>query len=419
MDAAPFRALRYDPAIAGDPATTSAPAYDEVERFAYASHRAASPYTVLQLLAPDSDRGFAAAGAAFTRWHRTGVLRQDPEPAFYLYEEHELRGGAPAVQRGVLAAVRLVPPGSPGALLPHEDVDHDRVRTRLQRLQAAPLDVSPVFAVYDGGAAALRALLDRPPRRPPVAALTDEQGVDHRVWALTDPADLATVRSGLAGVTAVIADGHHRWATALAYRDWRREADGAAAGPAGEAPWERTLAYLVDARRHGPRVEAIHRVVRGLPPDTTARLGRAFALATAPDEPAGLLALLRATAGPALGLLHAGRGWLLTPRAPAALERYLPKDRSARWRALDAAVFACVAVRLLGDGVEVVPRSDVARAAVATAGAADAGLFLLRPADVGTVLELAAAQEPLPPKTTSFRPKPRTGLVMRAAAPIG
>lgn len=417
MDAAPFRALRYDPAIAGDPAATSAPAYDEVERFAYASHRTASPYTVLELLAPSGGQDFASAGAALARWRRTGVLRQDREPAFYLYEEHELRGGVPAVQRGVLAAVRLARPGSPGALQPHEQIDRDRVSTRLQRLQAAPLDVSPVFAVYDGGPPALRELLDRPPRRPPVAALTDEQGVDHRVWAITDPADLATIRAGLAGVTAVIADGHHRWATALAYRDLRRTASVAAAGGAAEEPWERTLAYVVDARAHGPRVEAIHRLVLGLPPDVTARLERVFALGAAPDDPARLLALARATEGPALGLLHAGRGWLLTPRAPAALEAYLPARRSASWRALDAAVFTYAVVRLLGDGVEVVPRSDMT-AAAATAGAPDTALFLLRPPGVGTVLELAAGREPLPPKTTSFRPKPRTGLVMRAVAPL-
>ena len=96
VDAAPFRALRYEPAVAGDPATTSAPAYDELERFTYARHLQASPYTVLELLAPRAE-SFAAAGAAYDRWRRTGVLVTDDRPGYYLYEEHELRHGVPAV----------------------------------------------------------------------------------------------------------------------------------------------------------------------------------------------------------------------------------------------------------------------------------------------------------------------------------
>lgn len=415
MDAAPFRAVWYDPDVAGDPASTSAPAYDDVERFAYAAHRAASPYTVLELYAPRAAGGYEAAGASLARWWRTGVLRRDARPAFYLYEEHELRGRVPAVQRGLLAAVSLAPLGAPGALLPHEEVDAERVTERLERLRAAPLDVSPVFALYRGGSPELRALLDQPKRSAPVAALTDEHGIDHRVWGLHGAADIETVRRGLAGVTAVIADGHHRWAAALAYRDERRAAD----ADQRDACWERTLVYLVDATAHGPRVEAIHRVVRPLPDDTLERLAGAFEVQEAPARPAALLAAVRAAGEASFGLLHAGRGLLLRARDPRALRARLPAGRSEQWRGLDAAVFEHALLPLLGAGPDVEPRSDVRAAVEAVRAAPGAGLFLLRPPAAATVLDLAAAREPLPPKSTSFQPKPRTGLVMRAveAAP--
>jgi uncharacterized protein (DUF1015 family) len=376
---------------------------------AYAAHRAASPYTVLELVAPRAGDGYAAAGAALARWRRTGVLRTDEQPGFYLYEEHELRGRVPAVQRGVLAAVRLEPPGSPGALLPHEHVDLRRVTDRLDRLRAAPLDVSPVFALYEGGPPGLRALLDRPKRTPPLAAFTDEQGVDHRVWKLGDPDDVTALSRGLAGVTAVIADGHHRWAAGLAYLEERR-----AAGERDPCS-ERTLAYLVDAAAHGPRVEAIHRIVRPLPPDTESRLAAAFDIDHRPPDAPALLRAVHHTAGVAFALLHGTQAWLLRARDPGALRDRLPPARSQAWRRLDAAVFEHALMPLLGADLVIEPRIDVRAAAAAVRNDPRTGLFLLRPPSAATVLALAEAGEPLPPKSTSFRPKPRTGLVMRLA----
>ncbi|MDQ3972958.1 MAG: DUF1015 domain-containing protein, partial [Actinomycetota bacterium] len=210
VDAAPFRALRYDPSVAGHPASTSAPPYDELEPFAYARHRAASPYTVLELIAAHP-AGYEAAGATLRRWRRTGVLVADPRAAFYRYEIHELRREGPAVVRGLLAAVRLEPCGGSGAIAAHEAVDAARVADRLRRLEAAPVDLSPVLGLYRRAPERLHHLLAERPRTPPVVAMTDEAGADHRVWALDDPAEVAGIRRWLAGVPVVIADGHHRY----------------------------------------------------------------------------------------------------------------------------------------------------------------------------------------------------------------
>ncbi|MGH3665942.1 MAG: DUF1015 family protein [Egibacteraceae bacterium] len=397
VDAAPFRALRYDPAVAGDPAATSAPAYDDLERFAYARHRTASPYTVLELLAPSAPTpggAFRAAGAAFDRWRRTGVLVTEPEPAFYVYEEHELRHGVPALQRGVLAAVRVGDPQVHG----HEGTDPARVAERVERLAAVPADLAPVFGVYVTAPPDLRELLDERPRRAPLLGLTDEAGVDHRVWAVTGAVRTAALRRALGALELVIADGHHRWAAAAALRDRRPELD-------------RTLVYLVDAGRHGPQVLPVHRLVTELPSDVEARLADTFVVTPVADNLATLAATLDQTPSTALGLrLSGGRNLLLT--AKGDLDDRLPPGHSTVWRRLDTAVLHHAVLPRLG-AATVEYRSDKVAAAAEVDARGDAGLFLVRPVDPQTVFTCATAGEVMPPKTTYFRPKPRAGLVMR------
>lgn len=410
VDAAPFHGLRYDPAVAGDPSATSAPAYDELDRFTYASHRAASPYTVLELLSPPDDTGsYPAAGAALRRWRRTGVLVRDPAPAVYRYEEHELRRGVPTVQRGLLAAVALEDAGPGAAILTHEAVDRRRVVDRLARLEAVRADLAPVFAVATGAPVELRDRLARPPARPPVVALTDETGCDHRVWAIIDPDEIDALCRALAGVRVLVADGHHRYAAALAARSRHR----------GDA-WRRTLMYVVDATVDGPEVRGVHRLLRGAGPATLRRLAQDFSFLPAPGDPEALRASLHAVPGRAFGLvlappLAAAQGTataLLEPRDEAVLATRLPHERSPLWRQLDTAVLDQAVLPGLGARA-VEHRADLVAAAAEVAAADDAMLFVLRPVDPRAVEALAAGGEHMPPKSTYFRPKPRAGLVLR------
>jgi len=411
VDAAPFRGLRYDTAVAGDPASTSAPSYDDLDPITYAAHRTASPYTVLELLAPpDATGSYRAAGQALRRWRRTGVLRPEPSPAFYRYEEHELRRGVPTVQRGLLAAVALDEPGRDGAFLTHEDVDPARVADRRRRLEAVRADLAPVFALATAGPAELRERLAEPPREPPVVALTDEAGVDHRVWAVTDPGQVAALRRALAPVRVLVADGHHRYAAALAARVERPE-----------GPWHRTLVYVVDATGDGPEVRGVHRLVRGVDRAALRRVGEDFTLEEAPAAAGALRDRLEAVSGRGFGLLVAPplaaavgmASALLRPRDERRLAARLPQRRSPRWRALDTAVLDHAVLPGLG-ATAVEYRADLDAAAAAVRSSRDALLFLLRPVDVRTAEAFAAAGEHMPAKSTYFRPKPRAGLVLRA-----
>ena len=394
VDAAPFRALRYDPAVAGDPASTSAPAYDDVERFTYAQHRAASPYTVLELLAEGEAADYQPARAAFARWRRTGVVVDDPARAFYLYDIHELRQGVPTLMRGVLAAVAL----DGDTLLAHERVDQQRVESRARRVTAVPADLAPVFAVHSTGPAGLRAALDAPPRTPPLLGFTDERGADHRVWRLSDPQVIAAVRQGLAEVQAVIADGHHRFAAAAQAR-----AAGAADG--------RILTYLVDSAVYGPELRPVHRVLRGAPAELESRLAGDFDVLHQPWD--AVREGLRGAGAITFGLRHGqGRSALLVARDSAALRARLPAGLSEAWRSLDTAVWEHIVHPQVGGAVEF--RSDLDAACALVDADPQAALFALRPASIDAVYACAAAGEMMPVKTTWFRPKPRAGLVMRS-----
>ena len=395
VDAAPFRALRYDPAVAGPPAATSAPAYDDLERFTYAHHRTASPYTVLELLAESGHGGgpgdYAAASATYERWRRTGVLTVDERPAFYRYEEHELLHGVPRVQRGVLASVDVTDPH----VLAHERVDPARVQRRVNRLRAVPADLSPVFAFFPAGAGGLRRLLAQPPSRPPLAAFTDAAGVDHRIWAIDEGDDVETVRAALDEVEVVIADGHHRHAAAVALHALVPEID-------------RTLMYLVDAHVDGPRILAVHRLVRGV---SDAALDDAVEVIAEVAAAAALPPALDSAGEGVFGVWRRGRGRVVRARDERAVDASLPDGHSSAWRGLDAARLDHGLLPILG-AVDCRYRSDVV-AAAEEADDADATLFVLRPATLAAVTACAEAGDPMPAKSTWFRPKPRTGLIMR------
>lgn len=281
----------------------------------------------------------------------------------------------------------------------------------MARLSAVPIDVSPVFGIYEGSDEALTSLLTRRPRMsPPIVATTDEDGTDHRIWAIRDPAEIQVIRTGLRDIRVVIADGHHRYATAAAFAE-------RLGGTVTVPPWRRTLMYLVDTAIHGPRVAAIHRLVHGLAPHALSRLADLTTSEPVTADPAVLARLVAERADGTIGLLtHEDGGALLRLRDRAGLMARLPAERSAAWRGLDAALLDHALLPELG-GPGVMPRSDPVAAGAEVRGTPGSALLLLAPVATETVIDLAEAGEPMPAKTTSFHPKPRTGLVLRDVLP--
>jgi uncharacterized protein (DUF1015 family) len=405
----PFRALRYDPGLA-DLTRVTSPPYDVIDAAGVVALEEASDVNVVRLILPrdgasEGDR-YQRAADTLISWRSAGVLVADERPALYVYEQ----ASSTHAQRGLLGALALSP-AEDGIVLPHENTMSDTVSDRLSLYQAVQSDHEPLFLGDSGGGAATGAVAGVDDAAPLVdVVLTD--GLRHRLWAITDETVLAEIAADLHPRSALIADGHHRYATYL-----QRQA---AAGSPG--PNDLGLVFLVDSTAFGPEVHPIHRVLPGV---ETADLARRTSSAASvhdldgQDLESALEALAEAGSKGSAYLLVSGDGGtirLVTDLSPARLAAALPAERSDAWRALDVSVLHHVLVTdvwgLVDDTTTVGYEHDVA-AALATAQRTSGTAVLLNPTPAEAVAAVAAQGERMPRKSTLVPPQPRTGLVIR------
>ena len=252
----PLRALRYDQAKV-DLADVVAPPYDVVTEPQRAALIRRCEYSIVRLELPD-DADAQAAATLMHRWTRDGVLARDDRPALWWHEQ-TFTGpdGVDRVRRGFFAAVRLSPYDE-GRIRPHEHT-HASVRAeRLELMRATRANLSPILGVYDDPDGTAAGRLGSAAAGDPEMHATDSDGTVHRFWEVTDPAAIGAVRDSMAECEILIADGHHRYETALAYRDERRAAEG---DPAGDRPYDFILMCLCNLRDEGLAIYPTHRVV--------------------------------------------------------------------------------------------------------------------------------------------------------------
>ena len=394
----PFAGVRYD-LDRVDMDDVVAPPYDVIGPEDQRVLEARSPFNVVHIDLAREENGrdrYATAGCRFDEWLAAGVLRADPGPGFYAYRMgyHDPEGHSRQIV-GVLGALEVSAPGE-GDVLPHEETQHKVRDDRLRLLRACRADLSPVWGL--SMAEGLTGLAAGAPGAP-VARCTDEEGVHHRMWRITQPGVVEALSATVASAPVVIADGHHRYATALAHRDEVRAAN---AGASGDE--ELLLALVCELTDGQASVRPIHRVVGGLPHD--------FDLVTAlepffdpiPTDPSPSTLPDRMAEAGGLGLLLGpARAWLLLPRSETSAAG---GDRPPDAALLDEALATLPAHTLAFDH-----SLDSVGASVAS-GQASAGV-LLRPVDVRQIARTARAGRTMPTKTTFFHPKPRTGMVFR------
>ncbi|KUN17786.1 chromosome partitioning protein ParA [Streptomyces corchorusii] len=410
LELTPFRGLRYDPDRVGSLASVTSPPYDVVVRPDGLHHlQSADPYNIVRLILPQAGTPSARteqAADTLRRWLDEGILAADPEPGLYVYEQ---RHGDGMLQRGIIGTLRVTEPAE-GVVLPHEDVMPPVVADRAALMRATRANLEPLLLTYRGDGTAAE-VVERTADRPPLLATTTEDGYRHRLWSVTDPDELTRIQTDLAGRQALIADGHHRWAT---YRRLRLEHP-------SPSPWDYGLVLLVDTARYPLRVRAIHRLLHGLPvADALAAVDGLFRVRRLDKPLAQALETLAdaACAGNAFLLAGDGAFHLLDRPDPDLLARTVPADRPAAWRTLDATVLHAT----LLDHVWHIPEDSPAHiayihdtAATVEKAERDGGTaVLLHPVREEVVRDLARQGVTMPRKSTSFGPKPASGLVLRA-----
>jgi uncharacterized protein (DUF1015 family) len=383
---APFDGLVYDPAVVGSIAAATAPPYDVILADELAHFRSSSAFSITNVdltedvHGADRDYQYTKAGVVLRRWREQGALVHVGTPAVYPYEMRFTFQGVERRIRGLILEVGLEEWG--GGVVPHEETMPGPVEDRLAILRTTRTNVSPIYAVVDGPCPPQREILEAAGARAPTFEVEDERGVLHRLWVETDAEGLADWYEDR---TLLIADGHHRYQTALTFQREMREAQ-------GPGPWDAVMMLLVDAATEDPPVLPIHRLVRAAPrPDLPGHLVRDLGevLASLTDDD------LR------FGAAWAEDGELY--HLVGRLEGDPPTVDALHREVLD---------RLEGlRDLRFVPDAVVAEEAVRS-GEADLAFFL-PPARVSNVERVIAAGGRLPQKSTYFWPKPRTGLVLR------
>ena len=431
-DVRPFRGLRYRPGAAANLGELLAPPFDvispETQRFLLQRHPANIVRLELGEKRPDDTTGdnrYTRAAATLSRWLAEGILAIDAEPSLYVYDQEFFQSGSLLRRRALFAAVRLEP-WKEGIVLPHEHTMTAPKEDRLQLLRRCRTSFSPVFALYRDPDGALRSAVGEVDGTAPLARAREPGGERHTLYGLTDEATVGAIRDLFQDRTLYIADGHHRYETALAYRDERRTS-----GWTGEEPENFAFMALTAAEDAGLEVLPFHRLVRlaTVPADLTDRLDGPFAVEDLGPARAGHPlrdALSRLSEegkkGPAYVAVGPGpsRLRLLRPRDPDALAASLPPGTPPAWRTLDVALLQYAvldgllgidAARLAsGDALEYTADGAEALEAVASGRAPLA--FLVNPTPVEQILAVADAGERMPQKSTFFYPKLATGLVM-------
>lgn len=395
----PFRSLRYDPARFA-PDDVTAPPYDVLSPDDRVKLVAKNPHNAVLIDLPteaDGDDRYAAAGHRLHAWMDEGVLVQDPRPEFTAYRMTTTDDlGNPVATLGVLGALELSRPDE-GAILPHEHTTPKAKSDRLDLLRGTRANLSAIWGL--SLAHGLSALLDVD--RPPFQSWTDEEGTLHETWRITDPEQIAAIEAAIGAEPLVIADGHHRYETSLTYRDERRSTD----GHGGDA--DATLCYVVELTDEQLTVRPIHRLVEGfggqdLPALLGALPGSAQVGTASADEVADGRVLLAMRDLGAVAVVGADGSAVLVSLDPAA---YPDLDD------LDSARLA-EALKAIGPHELTYQHgTDRAQAAVRS-GAADWAV-LINPVTVAAIEDNAHSGKRMPPKSTFFFPKPRTGIVFR------
>ena len=407
-DIVPFHGLRYVEAKAGPIGNLIAPPYDVISDAEREELYARSPYNVVRLEAGKDEPGdgpvanrYARAKAALADWLAHGILKVETSPAFYLYDHYFEIAGQRYRRRGFLGALRLYQEGR-GIVRPHERTFPTPKTDRLQLLRQTRVNTSPVFGMFADEKGRVATALEGWMVHGPARLVHDARvGTErHLVWALDDRALTTKLGALLKDSRVYVADGHHRYETALQYLKEEMDA-GKIDFP--EDTTHFTLAYLCALDDPGLRIFATHRVVAGADAALDEIAARSFD--RAPIDRGAL-----GDTQPGIVLVRDGAYSALTPRAGADLSA-LPES----WRALPVAQAEALLIepaRALG--AEVTYEHDTERAI--DAAREGRTTVLLRAVDAATLRRVADAWERLPQKTTYFYPKVPAGLVLR---PLG
>jgi uncharacterized protein (DUF1015 family) len=436
----PFRALHFDPSVAGDVGACLSQPYDVISPAQQEAYYRQSPNNIIRLILGREEASDTEACNRYTRardqlaaWRASGVLRATNRPSFWVYEQQfDLPGLGRRRVKGFIGAVRLRD-YEERRILPHEKVLKGPLEDRIRLTETTNTQFEYIWSIYQDKARVIDTILDEAERGEPIVDHHEEPtAVRHRMWRLSDPERCEIIRRTMARLTLYIADGHHRYQTMLTVRDRMRERF-PEAGP--DAPWEFIMMFLVNAEHEPLTILPTHRMLHDIKVESLYKLGadilehfhvKKYVFRDG-DEPEvrrrwlrDLAAVERGSHAMGAYIVNTTGYYLVTLKDEEAYEELVKLDTTSAWKLLDVNILnTLILEQILGITEEQLSLStsisytkdvDEALSRVRT-GEMQVAL-ILNPTALRDVISIADNDEKMPRKSTHFYPKPVSGLVL-------
>jgi uncharacterized protein (DUF1015 family) len=443
MEVSPFRGIRYNRRIVGDLARVLCPPYDVITPEQQKLYYEKSGYNAIRLEFPAESReptvdGYQRAAITFQQWLKQGVLQVDRGSRFYLHDHHFEYSGVKRVRRGLIARVKLEPWGR--GIHPHEETFSKAKGDRLQLTRACRANFSPLLSLYQGSERKIAPILSEASQAKPMTETSipspstgegqgEGEGAEtHILWAITDPETKRELSQFLSSQPLYIADGHHRYETALTYQQERAEEQSDSFGSSviaseakrsltGKEAFQYVMMELVDFSDPGLVVLPIHRLVRGIAPSALVGLGDQLRSFFVPESVPLKADSCHLPSDSCLGILGLQPGSLvvLKKRRDVSLEAMMPSSRSQAYREFSISILNHIILdNILGltSKEEVAYTVDFKEAYQQIKEGKYQLAFLLNPPQPEVVRAVADAQDRMPSKSTYFYPKLPAGLII-------
>ena len=420
----PFRGIRYDKDKVGDISRVVAQPYDRIGEKEQEIYYVRSPYNIVRIIkgkafpSDDGENMYTRAAAFLNEWLSRGILKRDRAPSIYAYHQEYTFDGARLTRKGVIALGKL----EPEKVHAHERTLKGPKEDRLRLMRATEANFGHIFMLYSDPARRADAGIEKAIKDiSPTIEATDDFENTHRVWRITDPTVIATVQAALSDKDLYIADGHHRYETAVNFmhecqeKGWR---------PAAPESFDARMMTLFNIDEPGITIRPIHRLIHGIPDFNAercvAKAKEDFEVRGYPDLAAMEEGVKAGKSRHTFGCYTGGEFFTLTLRDESLMDRLIPEGRSKDWKRLDVAILhAAILDRLLGIDAKALEEQknitytrDPQDAVKKVDSGAEQIFFLLNPTSPQEVIRVADHGEKMPQKSTDFYPKLLTGLVL-------
>jgi len=425
MEVSPFKGIRYNQRMVGNLAQVICPPYDVISLEQQKLYYEKSDYNAIRLEFPEpAGDSYQRAAITCQQWLKHEVLQLDGVPSFYLHDHRFEYSGKKMARRGLIARVKLEPWGS--GIYPHEETFPKAKSDRLHLMRACRANFSPLLSLYHDSGQKIAPILSHIAQKKPLISLRvpilsgrsnlPDSNEAHTLWAITDPAIKQELSQSLSSQPLYIADGHHRYETALNYQQERAKEQSLT----GKGAFNYVMMELVYFSDPGLVVLPLHRLVRNIEPSILTQLGDQlrdfFVLESVPLEAGGLDSSGLSTDS-CLGILglQPGSVVMLKRRQGISLEAMMPGNRSQAYREFDVSILNHIILDKVLSGakdLDIAYTVDLKEAYRQIKEGKYQLAFLLNPPQPEMVKAVADAQDRMPSKSTYFYPKLPAGLII-------